>query len=158
MIIDTDINDKTVDYILDNLSERNLEELEVSYGHDCLNLVRHEIMANINSYDSANFGRVKTNSMYIVKTDDNTPVIITGLLPLGGDTSALFFLHTEELATLPHIELLKKSIKYIKQWKKAYQQTIQSCIYKKNKDVMRWVRLLGMEKVDDFPDFVLYEG
>lgn len=147
MIIDY-VDNVSVDYILDRLSEKNIQELEIIYGGDFKNIVRCEILSNVCS-----------SNMNVVKLDDNTPVAITGLLPINDDTAALFFLHTEDLQLLPKLQFIKKSIKKMKKWRKLYNQTFIASIYKENTSVIKWVSLLGFKRITDdiTPDFKMFE-
>ena len=141
MIVDnTQIQD--IDYILDNLSDKNIRELKIHFGENWKNYVKSEMLANLDKHSITG------------KTDDNTPVIVTGILNDNGTSGWLYFLHTDEIANLPLFELIKKSKKQVNKWMNDYD-ILNACILNTNTETIKWAELTGFKPVNIQGDFIV---
>ena len=135
---------KTIDYICENLSDSSTEELEIIYGEDYKQYLKAELI-NCVMYED----------ITALCLDDNTPVAIFGLMNYDDDSKNLFFVSTKAINEVSPLYLIKQSIKQIKLWMFKYKKNLLDQVYRKNTQVIKWLKLLGFEKIDDIGEFFL---
>lgn len=127
-----------IDFVIDNLCEKVIEELKVMFGDDYKFLLSEQLY-NLQLEDIRTV-RLKKN---------NEPVAIFGLIPLNEYPSiniiaGIFFLSTENLYQGNMITFLKGTKKVVDCWAKQYQLLLDKC-YKRYSSVVKWLKFLGFE-------------
>lgn len=140
----SNFTDKDIKFILDNLCDKSVEELQIICGNNFYNIVFDKI-------------KQSEDKILIKLKNDNQPVAIVGIIPLSktNKSGALFFLSTDNLKKGCKMHLLKESRKYILKWLDTYNEIIDQC-YNKNFIIMKWLKFLGFSEISKDENFNYY--
>lgn len=136
---------QTVDYVFEHLHKNTVKELKALYGDNYLRLL---------------FKDIRNSEIYVIHLKETSePVGLFGLVPQSDKAAGIFLLTTENLYSGNMITFLKGCKKKIKDWSEKYTLLMDNC-YKKNKTVVKWLKLLGFKpsqyQDDDFQ--IYYQG
>lgn len=132
-----------IDYIIDNLSDKSIEELKVLYGEDYEVFIKSELY-NLSS----------NQDIRVICLDNGTPCAIFGLFPYYNSLN-IFFVTTTDYKKVSSFYVVKQSIKQIKLWLIKYKKDLLSQVLKTNNDVIKWLKLLGFKEKETSELFII---
>lgn len=122
---------KEIKYVLDNLCNETVSELEIIFG---------------DGYKTKTYNLIKTLSeKFVIKLKKtNEPCGLFGLIPQGENAAGIFLLTTDKLHEGNLITFLKGSKRQIEQWNTKFKLIMDSCS-KKNETIKKWLVLMGFK-------------